>query len=360
MESELSPHLRRALDNGTNSAQNTATGDAALQSNSSGCCNTATGFQALESNTTGDSNTATGESALLVNHDGVSNVATGFAALLFNSSGSYNVATGNGALYHNNASYNAANGYLALFGNTTGSNNTAEGSYSLYSNTSGHYNVAAGVSSLGGNTTGQKNVAVGLKALFSNTTGSSNIAVGYAAGINVTTSNNIDIGSGGSGADSKVIRIGSQGTQTGTFIAGISGVAVAGADVVVNAQGKLGVVASSARYKKDVKDMGTSTQSLMSLRPVTFKYKSDSEGLTQYGLVAEEVERVYPELVTHDANGKVETVRYTMLISMLLNELQKQAGKNQKQAEQIEKLSQELVSVKASAIEQAAQLSALQ
>src|SRR5262249_44673192 len=178
--------------------------------------------------------------------------------------------------------------------------------------------------------TGQKNVALGLKALFNNTSGQSNTAVGYGAGINLTTgSSNIEIGNGGAAADSKIIRIGTQGTQVGTFIAGIRGSAVTGADVVVNGAGKLGVVASSARYKKDIKDMGASTDSLMKLRPVTFKYRNDKQGITQYGLVAEEAEKVYPELVTYDADGKVETVRYSMLTAMLLNELQKQRRENQ-------------------------------
>src|SRR5262249_21375731 len=128
----------------------------------------------------------------------------------------------------------------------------------------------------------------------------------------------------------------------GTFIAGISGTIVSGPDVVVNGAGKLGVVVSSARYKKDVKDMGALTNSLMKLRPVTFKYKNDDQGNTQYGLIAEEVEKLYPELVTYDNEEKVETVRYSMLTSMLLNEVQKQDRENAKQAEQTRQLTADL------------------
>src|SRR5262249_46284988 len=153
----------------------------------------------------------------------------------------------------------------------------------------GSFNTAGGVSALGGNTTGQKNTAFGLKSLFKNTTGQSNTALGYGAGVNLTTSNNnIEIGSGGASADDRVIRIGTQGTQTSTYIAGISGSNVSGPDVVVNGSGRLGIVLSSARYKKDIRDMGTTTDGLSKLRPVTFKYQSDERGITQYGLVAEE------------------------------------------------------------------------
>src|SRR5262249_18360277 len=140
-----------------------------------------------------------------------------------------------------------------LNGNTTGQQNTALGQQALLTNSTGNFNTAAGVGALQKNTTGQKNAAFGLKALLSNTTGASNTALGFGAGLNVTTgSNNIEIGSSGSANDNKVIRVGTQGTQTSTFIAGISGSPVTGADVVVNAAGKLGVVASSARYKRDI------------------------------------------------------------------------------------------------------------
>jgi hypothetical protein len=206
----------------------------------------------------------------------------------------------------------------------------------LVNNTIGTFNSASGASALFSNTTGSYNSAVGYKALYTNTTGQINAALGYGAGFNITTgSNNIEIANAGSPTDTATIRIGLQGTQTQTFIAGIAGSAVTGSDVVVNGSGKLGVVVSSARYKRDINDMGATTDHLMKLRPVTFIYKNDEQKTKQYGLVAEEVEQVYPELVVHDPDGKVESVRYSMLTSMLLNELQKQTKENARQAEQL-------------------------
>ena len=220
-----------------------------------------------------------------------------------------------------------------------GSFNTAGGMSALSNNTTGEKNVALGVQALFNNTTAPNNVAIGLKALFSNTTGQSNTAIGYTAGYNLTTgSYNIVIGTNGAAGDDKTIRIGTQGTHISTFIAGINGSAVTGADVVVNGSGRLGVVASSARFKKDIDDMNATTDNLMKLRPVTFKYRDDAQGVTQYGLVAEEVEKVYPELVTYDADGKVESVRYSMLTSMLLNELQKERRLNAEQTLQLREM----------------------
>jgi trimeric autotransporter adhesin len=158
--------------------------------------------------------------------------------------------------------------------------------------------------------------------------------LGYNAGTNVTTASyDIYIGHAGYKAEGHTIRIGTQGTfQTQAFIAGISGTNVTGGtDVVVNGSGKLGVVLSSARFKRDIRDMGESSSGLTKLRPVTFRYKTDESGTLQYGLVAEEVARVYPELVTYGADGKVETVRYSELAAMLINELQKQSRELQRQ-----------------------------
>ena len=145
----------------------------------------------------------------------------------------------------------------------------------------------------------------------------------------------------GVAAETKIIRLGTQGTQTAAYIAGISGSSVMGGDaVVVNSSGRLGMVMSSARYKKDVRDMGTKSADLLKLRPVTYRYKNDPTGTLQYGLVAEEVARVYPELVSYGADGKVMTVHYLTLTAMLLNELQKQAIENQRQARQIHQLTE--------------------
>src|SRR5262249_33930744 len=193
-------------------------------------------------------------------------------------------------------------------------------------------NTAGGANALLNNTTGFNNVAIGSRALFTSTSGNANIGLGQDAGFNLTTgSNNIEIGNVGAPTDDKGIRLGTQGRQMSTFVAGISGSAVSGAEVVVSGNGRLGVVVSSARYKHDIRDMGASTDRLMKLRPVQFQYRDDTAGITQYGLVAEEVEQVYPELVTRDTNGRVETVRYSMLTSMLLNELQKQHWELQEQ-----------------------------
>jgi hypothetical protein len=156
-------------------------------------------------------------------------------------------------------------------------------------------------------TPGSDNTATGLESLFSNTTGS----------------NNIEIGNRGVAAESSTIRIGSQGTQTKTFLAGIFGSMVTGDAVVVSNSGQLGIVVSSARYKRDIRDMGSSSEALMKLRPVTFRYKQDLQGGRQYGLIAEEVARIYPELVSYDANGKVVSVQYHELVPMLLNEIQR-------------------------------------
>jgi len=268
---------------------------------------------------------------VLNNTTGTYNTATGFGALSLNLVGSYNTANGPYCLYNNTASLNQAFGFQAMFKNTTGSPNSAFGFRTLFSNT-----------------TGKSNVAIGVNALHGNISGSTNIAIGNNAGTNVTIgNNNIEIGNGGTSSDNNTIFIGVQGTQTQTFIAGIAGSAVTGSDVVVNGSGKLGVVVSSARYKRDISDMGSSTDALMKLHPVTFTYKSDPEAIKQYGLVAEEVDKVYPELVVHDDAGKVQSVRYSMLTSMLLNELQKQARKNEQQAEQIEQLAAQVAAQRA-------------
>ena len=241
------------------------------------------------------SNTASGSSALFSNTTGSSNTASGFNALMKDTTGGSNTATG----------------VSALLSNTTGSFNTASGASALVHSTTGNGNAASGVSALAQNTTGANNAAEGLSALGNNTTGSGNIGVGSNAGINLTTrSNNIDIGNGGVAAESGKIRIGTQGKQTATFIAGISGVSVTGDAVVVNSSGQLGIVMSSARYKRDIHEMDTASSKLMGLRPVTFRYKQDPQGERQYGLIAEEVARVYPELVSYGADGKVMTVHY--------------------------------------------------
>jgi len=219
---------------------------------------------------------------------------------------------------------NIAVGLLALGLNTIGTENVATGTDALLHNTTGNSNVATGFSSLVSNT-GSGNTATGDSALNSNTTGNNNIAVGFTASYNLTTgNNNIEIGNVGVATDTNTIRIGTKGTQTRALIAGIYTSPIFGLPVVVNPNGRLGIQASSVRYKRDIHDMAGTSERLMKLRPVTFRYKEDPAGTLQYGLVAEEVAQVYPELVAHADDGKPLSVAYHLLPAMLLNELQKQ------------------------------------
>jgi hypothetical protein len=245
--------------------------------------------------------------------------------MYFNSTGSNNTASGYQALYSNTTgSYNTASGYEALSSNSTADYNTALGFGALYSN-NGADNTATGYDALYANTSGTDNTADGLHALANNTIGSNNIAEGWHAGYNLTTgSNNIDIGNVGVAAESGVIRIGTMGTQTKTYIAGIYGTSVSGSAVVVSSTGQLGVVVSSERFKTDIAPMGSDTEKLQALRPVKFHLKTDPHGAVQYGLIAEEVAKVYPELVIRDETGRIDGVRYDELAPMLLNEMQEQ------------------------------------
>lgn len=282
--------------------------------------NTAYGTNALAHNTTGTEDSAFGSDALGQNTTGSGNTATGWEALYFNTTGYNNTATG----------------IAALEANETGIGNTATGVGALANNGKGKTNTAAGWSALYFNS-GNDNTAIGAFALQDNASGSGNIGIGVEAGIYLTTgSNNIEIGNQGNAAEANTIRIGAQGTQTAAYVAGIFDTNVTGGCAVVVADtGQLGCVTSSARYKRDVQDMGDASDKLMKLRPVTFAYKTDETGSLQYGLIAEEVEMVYPELVIHDAGGKVATVAYQMLPAMLLNEVQKQARANQGLARQL-------------------------
>jgi hypothetical protein len=315
--------------------------------------NTAVGNSALHANTDGSANTASGAYSLLSNASGYSNTAIGQNALVLNTTGALNTAIGVGALYNNiSGTNNTASGEGALQDNTTGANNAANGSNALYNNTVGDLNTASGAEALFSNTSGQFNTAVGEYALGLNTTGSNNIAVGFGAGSNITTFFNIDIGHQGFATDNSTIRIGTPDTQTSTFIAGVYGssTGLANVPVVIDSNGNLGTVSSSGRYKEDIHDMGDASDGLMQLRPVTFKYKRPYDGGSkpmQYGLIAEEVADVYPDLVARSADGQVETVRYQLLDPMLLNELQKQHATIATQKEQIRSLEERLARVEA-------------
>jgi hypothetical protein len=247
-----------------------------------------------------------------------------------------NTAEGTNALLSlTSGSANTANGGEALVSNTTGNSNTATGLDALAHNTTATGNTATGIAALFNNTTGSFNTADGNSALFNNTTGFSNIALGVSAGLNLTTGkNNIDIGNAGVAAESAKIRIGTKGTHKQTFIAGISGATVAGGvGVIVNSNGQLGTVTSSARFKEAIKPMDKASEAILALKPVTFRYKHelDPEGIPQFGLVAEQVEKVNPDLVARDQQGKVYTVRYEAVNAMLLNEFLKEHRKVQEQ-----------------------------
>ena len=364
----FSPPARAVCRNGCDTTnQNSFLGDDALANNTTGIDNTAIGVEALLSNTTGSENTANGYQALLSNTDGFENTAIGVGALQFNTSGSSNTATGWFALLQNTTGAgNTATGWDALSGNQTGDFNTAAGGFALSSNI-GNNNTANGFIALQGNITGSNNTASGLGALFSNTTGdfntavgvdalrhnkhgNNNIALGAEAGSDLNRSDNIAIGSRGMTDESNTIRIGTAGTHISAFIAGISGATVpTGVAVVVDADGHLGTIVSSARFKEAIKPMDKASEAVLALQPVTFRYKKelDPEGIPQFGLVAEEVEKVDPDLVARDEKGKPYTVRYEAVNAMLLNEFLKARRQIDSQQKQIDALTTGLQKVNA-------------
>jgi Chaperone of endosialidase len=235
---------------------------------------------------------------------------------------------GDDALLNNVGVNNTAVGWSALEFNTTGFANTATGAGALQFSTSGDANTATGTSALFFNATGNNNTAFGRSALEHNTTGTHNIGLGVGAGFNLTTGdNNIDIANPGHADESSTIRIGKAEIHTATFIAGIAGATVpTGVAVIINANGHLGTATSSARYKEEIKPMESASEAILALNPVTFRYKHelDPAGIPQFGLVAEEVEKVNPDLVARDEQGKPYTVRYDAVNAMLLNEFLKE------------------------------------
>jgi len=263
---------------------NTAVGDNALQNLTTGINNTALGYRTLHDNTQGRANTAVGSTALRNNRDGDRNTATGDAA---------------------------------LFGNVSGNDNTANGFHALAVNAEATANA---------------NTAIGSRALENNRGGHDNIALGYRAGANFSPgSNNIYIGNVGLTAENGTIRIG-DASQTKTFIAGIAGSRVTGAAVYVDDNGQLGTTPSSQRFKDEIKPMDEASETIFALEPVTFRYKKDidPDGIRQFGLVAEELAKVNPDLVVRDSSGKPYTVRYDAVNAMLLNEFLKEHRKVEK------------------------------
>jgi hypothetical protein len=304
---------------------NTAEGTSALLSLTSGTFNTAVGFLSLRSDSEGQFNTAVGAGALLANvgrpttNQGIENTAVGAGALLSNTTASFNTADGAFALFSNTTgSGNTANGFQALQHNTDGSANTAIGDGALFTNSTGSINTAEGVNALGFNTTGMENTAVGDGALGRNTTGGGNTALGAGAGSNVTTANNvICIGAAGNDVDNSC------------YIGQIFSSTVSASAVFVNSNGRLGTMTSSKRFKQDIKPMDNVSEALYSLKPVSFRYKKefDPAGTSQLGLVAEDVEKIAPELVVRDKDGKAYSVRYDQVNAMLLNEFLKEHQK---------------------------------
>jgi hypothetical protein len=327
---------------------NTAVGSVSLLSNVDGAQNTAVGVEALFSTTTSD-NTAVGYRALLENTTGTQNTASGSGALngaSSGSTGSYNTATGFHSLYSNgNGDHNVADGWLALFADISGAYNTATGDQALYSNQTGSTNTATGSGALYTNNTGGGNTADGFQALVNNK-GSDNIAVGINAGFKLTNGNgNIDIGNQGVAGESGKIRLGTKGSQTAAFIAGIYGKTVAsGVGVIINSNGLLGTVQSSARFKEAIQPMAKASEAILSLKPVTFRYKEelDPDKIPQFGLIAEEVEKVNRDLVVRDDDGQVSTVRYEAVNAMLLNEFLKEHRKVEQQGTTIARLEKQV------------------
>jgi trimeric autotransporter adhesin len=311
----------RALENNIHGAFNMAVGTQALFNNTANA-NMAVGFRVLFNNTTGSDLTGIGTGALFSNTTGKENTAIGSGALLSNTTADGNTAIGRQALFNNTiGGSNTANGFQALFHNTTGVLNTATGVRALLNNTTGPFNHAIGGDALAANTTGFGNIAMGDEALFSST-GSSNTAIGDSAGLNATTgSDNVYIGAG---------MFGIAGESHACYISSIFGqTSASGIPVLINSNNKLGTTTSSKRFKEDIKPIDKGSEALFALQPVSFRYKKelDPAATPQFGLVAEDVEKVNAALVVRDQEGKPYTVRYDQVNAMLLNEFLKEHRK---------------------------------
>ena len=355
-----------ALLHDTSGSKNAATGSQALSSNTAGTYNTANGYVALFSNTTGNSNTGIGAGSLHSNATASRNTALGYVALYNNTTGNDNTAVGNAALRNNTSfgSENTAVGSQALTNNLSGGQaNTAIGYQSLNSNTNGGGNTALGWQALTSNVNGVANTAIGAGTL-ANANGNENIALGDNAGVDLLEgNNNIYIGNRGCcvfSGESDTIRIGDPTVPTTTtFVAGVHGASISnGAAVYVNSDGQLGNTTSSARFKQDIQSMGQASETVLALRPVTFRHKSriDRSGTLQFGLVAEEVEKVNPDLVLHDKEGKPFSVRYDQVNAMLLNEFLKEHRKVQELEAPVAKQARGLDTLAAQLKEQATQI----
>jgi len=267
------------------------------------------------------------------------NTAEGTGASRDLTTGTFNTAVGNFSLTLNTeGAFNTGVGNSALRNSTTGDNNTACGSEALLSNTEGSGNTAVGVGALEKNTTGFGNTGIGTTALQSNRDSVGNTAVGSGALINsnpsVSFGFNTAIGLGAgenvttaSGVTAIGANMKAKNVSLSTWVANIYGKTTQNGmtlPVIVSADGQLGTMASSERFKKDIATMNEASEAILSLRPVTFHYKTDSKGTPQFGLIAEEVAKVNPALVLPDNEGKPYTVRYEQVNAMLLNEFLKE------------------------------------
>ena len=281
-----------------------------------------------------DGNTAEGQAALFSLTTGVANTAVGWLSLNTLDSGKFNTAIGAGTLIGNTANQNTATGAGALFNTFIGGNNTANGAFALFNNLQGG-----------------DNTAIGIGALSNNTTGSNNVALGSGAGASATTgSNNVYVGAGMQGV---------AGESDACYVKSIFGqTSATGIPVLINSNNKLGTTMSSKRFKKEIRPMDKASDALLALKPVTFRYKEeiDPTGTTQFGLVAEQVEKVHPDLVVRDAERKPYSVRYDQVNAMLLNECLKAHSKMEEQEATIDHLKQEL---QATAAHQQKQIKAL-
>jgi hypothetical protein len=284
---------------------NTAEGQNALLNLTSGGYNAAIGWMSLRSASIASFNTAVGAGTLALSND-IRNTAVGAGALLINHGGGLNTA----------------NGAFALLFNTVGSFNTASGDSALAGNIVGMDNTASGAAALVANTTGNENTADGRETLFHNTSGSDNTAVGYQAGLNATMGDgNVYIGAGMQGV---------AGEANHTYIRNVNTTSVSGGgtdNVTVNlTTGLLGHATSSRRYKDDIKAIDTASEALFQLKPVSFRYKKeiDQSRSLNYGLIAEEVAEVDPNLAVRDRNGHIDSVRYSAINALLLNEFLKE------------------------------------
>jgi hypothetical protein len=354
-------------------AANTAVGWLSLRSVTTGSFNTGVGAGTLALNT-GDDNTATGVAALLLNTTGHDNTANGTAALVHNSTGNDNTAVGAFALNNNTDSGNTATGSNALLSNTTGSNNTAIGDGALAANTDGSLhtavgfhalanniasetgiNTAVGANALSANTTGGENTAVGNFALPFNTIGSLNTALGFGAGAGILTVSNVTCIGPVSGVSTVAGEVGDS-----CYIAHIHDQPVDSGTaqfVFVDEDGKLGTTNfSSQRFKKEIRPMGQTSEALLALKPVTFQYKNGKTGAPQFGLIAEEVSKVNPDLVVHDKNGQVVAVRYDAVNAMLLNEFLNEHQAFTEERHKVDNLEAAVAGLVTTVKEQAAQI----